>query len=89
MTGGLEFSGMSKNVVPPPAARAREPVVKPSQLVRPGSLKWTWASIQPGSIRFSPKSISSSAAAEISAPAAVIRPSSIASEPRLPSAKVP
>ena len=36
---GVEFSGMSKKVVPPPAARARLPVAPPSHSVRPGSLK--------------------------------------------------
>ena len=50
-TGGEEFRGMSKKAVPPPAARAREPVVRPSQSVRPGSLKWTWESIQPGRMK--------------------------------------
>ena len=50
-TGGVEFSGMSKKVVPPAAASARLPVSKPSQSVRPGSLKCTWASIHPGTIR--------------------------------------
>src|SRR5688572_26996503 len=46
--GGAEFSGMSKKQVPPPAASADEPVSKPSQSVRPGSLKWTWWSMRPG-----------------------------------------
>jgi hypothetical protein len=46
--GRVEFSGMSKNVVVPPAAQAREPVAMPSQSARPGSLKCTCASITPG-----------------------------------------
>ena len=45
---GDEFSGMSKNSVPPPAASARLPVAAPSQSVRPGSLKCRWTSIRPG-----------------------------------------
>ena len=36
---GEELSGMSKNSVPPPAARARLPVAAPSHSTRPGSLK--------------------------------------------------
>ena len=84
MTGGLEFSGMSKKVVPPPAARAREPVVKPSQSARPGSLKWTWASIQPGRMRASRKLISSRAVPESEGPAAVMNPSEMAKEPLVP-----
>ena len=41
MVQGEEFSGMSKNSVPPPAASARLPVAAPSHSVRPGSLKCT------------------------------------------------
>jgi hypothetical protein len=36
---GVEFRGMSKKTVPPPAASALLPVAPPSQSVRPGSLK--------------------------------------------------
>ena len=45
---GAEFSGMSKNSVPPAAANARLPVSAPSHSVRPGSLKCTWTSMTPG-----------------------------------------
>ena len=38
-TGGEQCSGMSRYVVVPPAASARVPLSKPSQSVRPGSLK--------------------------------------------------
>ena len=61
MTGGVEFSGMSKNVVVPPAAQAREPVAMPSHSARPGSLKCTCASITPGSTCRPVASISSRA----------------------------
>ena len=37
------MSGMSTTVVIPPDAAARVPVQKPSQSVRPGSLRCTWA----------------------------------------------
>ena len=47
--GGDEFSGMSKNAVKPPAASAALPVSRPSQWVRPGSLKCTCGSRPPGS----------------------------------------
>ena len=43
VVGGMEFKGMSTTVVTPPDAAARVPVQKPSQSVRPGSLRWTWA----------------------------------------------
>lgn len=43
VVGGMEFKGMSTTVVTPPEAAARVPVQKPSQSVRPGSLRWTWA----------------------------------------------
>ncbi len=33
------YNGMSKNIAPPPAASAAEPVAIPSQCARPGSLK--------------------------------------------------
>ena len=36
---GVEFSGISKNSVPPPAASARLPEAAPSHSARPGSLK--------------------------------------------------
>ena len=39
IVGGCALSGISKTVVVPPAAAAREPVANPSQSVRPGSLK--------------------------------------------------
>ena len=38
---GVEFSGISKNNVPPPAVNALLPVSAPSHSVRPGSLKCT------------------------------------------------
>ena len=47
--GGWALSGMSMQAVAPPAASAAVPVAQPSQSVRPGSLKCTWASIAPGS----------------------------------------
>lgn len=43
VVGGMELRGMSTTVVTPPDAAARVPVQKPSQSVRPGSLRWTWA----------------------------------------------
>ena len=39
VVGGCAFNGISNTVVVPPAAAARDPVAKPSQSVRPGSLK--------------------------------------------------
>ena len=41
--------GMSSTAVTPPWMAAREPVAKSSLWVIPGSRKWTWASIRPGS----------------------------------------
>src|SRR5579863_4593931 len=41
VVGGMELSGMSTTVVIPPDAAARVPVQKPSQSVRPGSLRCT------------------------------------------------
>jgi hypothetical protein len=46
--GGMAFSGISTTVVTPPLAAACVPVQKPSHSVRPGSLRWTWASTRPG-----------------------------------------
>jgi hypothetical protein len=43
VVGGIELSGMSTTVVMPPDAAARVPVQKPSQSVRPGSLRCTCA----------------------------------------------
>jgi hypothetical protein len=43
VVGGIELSGMSTTVVTPPDAAARVPVQKPSQSVRPGSLRCTCA----------------------------------------------
>jgi len=43
VVGGIELSGMSTTVVIPPDAAARVPVQKPSQSVRPGSLRCTCA----------------------------------------------
>ena len=63
VVGGMEFSGMSRIVVTPPAAAARVAEAKPSHSVRPGSLTWTWVSTRPG-IR-----VSSSASSITSAPA--------------------
>ena len=66
IVGGWAFSGMSTKHVPPPAATARLPDAKPSQSVRPGSLKWTCASTTPGRT-WSPLASISSAAARSSA----------------------
>ena len=43
VVGGMELRGMSTTTVTPPEAAAWVPVAKPSQSVRPGSLRWTWA----------------------------------------------
>jgi hypothetical protein len=43
VVGGIELSGMSTTVVMPPEAAARVAVQKPSQSVRPGSLRCTCA----------------------------------------------
>ena len=43
VVGGMELRGMSTTAVTPPDAAARVPVQKPSQSVRPGSFKCTWA----------------------------------------------
>ena len=43
VVGGIELRGMSTTVVMPPDAAARVPVQKPSQSVRPGSLRCTCA----------------------------------------------
>lgn len=43
VVGGIELSGMSTRAVTPPDAAARVPVQKPSQSVRPGSLRCTCA----------------------------------------------
>jgi len=43
VVGGIELSGMSTTAVMPPDAAARVPVQKPSQSVRPGSLRCTCA----------------------------------------------
>src|SRR5205807_3460582 len=48
IVGGLALSGISITVVTPPAAALMLPVSKPSQCVRPGSLKWTCGSMHPG-----------------------------------------
>ncbi len=69
IVGGCAFSGMSKTVVVPPAAAAREPVAKPSHSVRPGSLKWTCASITPGKMVKPVASISCAASRPDSRPA--------------------
>ena len=55
---GMQLSGISTIVVTPPAKAARVPVFHPSQWARPGSLKWTWGSMTPGRMAFSPKSCS-------------------------------
>ena len=49
VVAGIEFSGMSRIVVTPPAAAARVAVAKPSHSVRPGSLTCTCVSTSPGS----------------------------------------
>ena len=72
--GGVELSGMSKKVVVPPAAHAREPVSMPSQSARPGSLKCTCASMTPGSASQPPASILSRAEPSVNA---AIRPSTM------------
>ncbi len=41
--------GMSSTVVTPPITAAREPVIQSSLYSIPGSRKWTWPSITPGS----------------------------------------
>jgi hypothetical protein len=46
--GGIAFKGISMTVVTPPDAAARVPVENPSHSVLPGSLRWTWASTNPG-----------------------------------------
>ena len=72
---GVELSGISKNVVPPPAASARLPVAAPSHSVRPGSLKCRWTSMMPGRMS-SPLASISSRAPPISGPTArQMRPS--------------
>src|SRR5688572_4429887 len=58
------FSGMSINVVTPPAAAARVAVSKPSQSVRPGSLICTCVSTRPGMTIAVPASIIRSAVVE-------------------------
>ena len=58
---GREFRGMSTRVVMPPAAAARVAVAKPSQSVRPGELMWTWGSMKPGRMAWSPASTTWSA----------------------------
>src|SRR3954451_24982993 len=63
------------HAVAPPAASARVPVAQPSQSVRPGSLKCTWASITPGSRCSERASISARAGPDANA---AIAPSAIA-----------
>ncbi len=60
IVGGNVF-GISNIVVMPPFAAAIEPERKSSLCVRPGSLKWTWESINPGITIFPLMSITSSA----------------------------
>ena len=81
-TGGSEFSGMSKKQVPPPAARAVEPVARPSQCSRPGSLKCTWASMKPGKTKAPHTSRSMADTSEMEGPTSVMTPSSTAISPR-------
>src|SRR4051794_35859277 len=63
VVGGMEFSGMSRIVVTPPAAAARVAVAKPSHSVRPGSLTCTWVSTSPGSSTSSSSRVTVRAAA--------------------------
>jgi hypothetical protein len=74
IVGGLEFSGMSKNAVKPPAASAAVPVSSPSQCVRPGSLKCTWGS-RPAGKTCRPVASSSVFAPSSSGPIPAIAPS--------------
>ena len=60
IVGGIVF-GMSIIVVTPPFAAAIEPERKSSLCVIPGSLKWTWPSINPGITIFPFMSMTSSA----------------------------
>ena len=78
---GVEFSGMSKNSVPPPAASARLPVAAPSHSVRPGSLKCRCTSMTPGNTR-SPSASISSRPPGASTDTSLIAPSSIARSAR-------
>jgi hypothetical protein len=75
VVGGSAFSGMSTAVVVPPAASARVPVSKPSHAVRPGSLRWTWASTTPGRTCRPVASISSRADSSSAGATAAMRPS--------------
>ena len=54
---GVEFNGMSTNVVMPPAIAALVAVSKPSQSVLPGSLICTCGSVTPGISTLLPTSI--------------------------------
>ena len=74
--GGTVF-GWSIAVVTPPAAAAHEPVYQSSLCVSPGSRKWTWESITPGSAS-SPRASIVSASPEIVLPIFSIFPSDIA-----------
>ena len=78
---GVEFSGMSKKSVPPPAASARLPVAAPSHSARPGSLKCRWTSIRPGKHAVRARRFLQRAPGS-SGPIAAILPSSIAMSAR-------
>ena len=74
--GGWALSGMSIAAVAPPAASARVPVSKPSQSVRPGSLKCTCASTAAGQeMQAGGVDLLASRVPRSSGPSAAIRPS--------------
>ena len=75
--GGCALSGISMQVVTPPAISARLPVSHPSHAVRPGSLKWTWGSMPPGSTSAPVASISRAAPPSSSGPISAISPSAM------------
>src|SRR5215471_3324271 len=79
--GGLALSGMSTTQVVPPAEAASLPVAKPSQSVRPGSLKCTCTSTQPGRTCRPCASISSRADPPRRASTATIEPSTMPMSP--------
>ena len=59
MVAGLVL-GMSKTVVTPPATAARDSVCMSALWVRPGSRKWTWASMPPAMMYLPWRSMASS-----------------------------
>ena len=70
--------GMQHTVVKPPAAAAREPVSMSSLYSWPGSRKWTWRSMRPGTTTLPATSISRAPAPAASPrPTSAIRPSAM------------